>query len=131
RIAYFETDPTWMKLAEAVLSELQSNEDTRILNGLGHTAKLVVGGTGVAGPVFMDNAEYREFIFNTWQADCLDMESTAIAHVCWSNATPFLIIRSLSDLAGGQKGINDIGEFHEHAEHNAARVLNAILDGLD
>ena len=55
-----------------------------------------VGGTGVAGPVFLDHAAYREWMFRVWQARCVDMESTALAHVAWSNQVPILIVRGLS-----------------------------------
>jgi len=55
------------------------------------------GGNGISGHVLMDNREYRKCAFRVWKADCLDMESTAIAQVCWANRKPFLIVRSLSD----------------------------------
>ncbi|HRE82629.1 MAG TPA: 5'-nucleosidase, partial [Opitutaceae bacterium] len=58
----------------------------------GRNVDVSVGGTGVAGPVFLDNAKYREWIFRVWKARCLDMESTALAHVAYVNETPILII---------------------------------------
>jgi adenosylhomocysteine nucleosidase len=57
------------------------------------------------------------------------METAAYAHVCYTNEIPFLAVRALSDLAGGQ----------DHGEHNAidanegvssvhaVKVLRAIL----
>lgn len=89
-----------------------------------------VGGTGVAGPVFMDNAKYREWVFRVWQARCLDMESTALAHVAHVNHKPILIVRGLSDLAGGQKGHNPIDDNEAAVSDIAARVLRGIVDEL-
>lgn len=93
----------------------------------GRQAHLKIGGPGVAGTVFMDNADYRKWIFRVWHADCLDMESTAIAQVCWANETPCLIVRGLSDLAGGQTGKNQEEIYLQAASANAATVLKAIL----
>ncbi|MEY4004638.1 MAG: hypothetical protein RLZZ221_734, partial [Verrucomicrobiota bacterium] len=62
-----------------------------------------VGGTGVAGPVFLDHAAYREWVFRVWQARCVDMESTALAHVAWSNQVPILIVRGREILLARKK----------------------------
>lgn len=90
---------------------------------LGYAPKLVVGGNGVSGQTFVDNAEYRDYVYATFQADCLDMESSAVAHVAYCNQVPFLVFRSLSDLAGGGPGMNLIGTFFRLAADNAAEVL--------
>ncbi len=96
----------------------------------GRTLRVEVGGTGVTGSVFLDNAAYREHLFKVWQARCTDMETVAYAHVCYTNEVPFLAIRALSDLAGGQQGANVIDD-HEHTSSvNAVRVLRAVLKEL-
>lgn len=128
--ASFDADDDLLTIAQNAVDTLQASSKTSILNARGEASVVKIGGAGVAGPVFMDNAEYREFIFKNWQADSLDMESTAIAHVCWSNGVPFLIVRALSDLAGGQKGHNEIAEHARSAERNAARILSEILKEL-
>ena len=84
------------------------------------------GGVGVSGTVFCDNAEYRKWVFTTFHADCLDMESAAIAQVCWTNQVPCLVVRGLSDLAGGQAGKNEL-EFLQAAADHAALVLVRVL----
>jgi adenosylhomocysteine nucleosidase len=80
--------------------------------------------------VFVDNAKYREWVFKTWQARCLDMESTALAHVAYANRKPILIVRGLSDLAGGQKGANPINANEAQVSEIAARVLRGVVDEL-
>lgn len=126
----FEADSDLLVIAQSAIDKLIAKDPKALLNANGEAAVVKLGGTGVAGPIFMDNAEYREFVYNTWQADSLDMESTAVAHVCWSNNVPFIIIRSMSDLAGAQKGENEFSEFSAKAEKNAARVLAALLEEL-
>ncbi len=93
--------------------------------------KVTYGGDGVSGTVFCDNAEYRKWVFEVWKAECLDMESTAIAQVCWENKKPCLIVRGLSDLAGGQTGQNQMDAYLKAAADNSAAVLVKILQNLD
>jgi adenosylhomocysteine nucleosidase len=119
----FPVDPVLLKKARraiAGLGPITGEGSTRVL-------QVEVGGTGVTGPVFMDNAEYRKFVFKVWQARCLDMETTAYAHVCYTNGVPFLAVRSLSDLAGGQEGKNVERENQNLSSMNAVRVLRAII----
>ncbi len=84
----------------------------------------------MSGPVFLDNAEFRRFAYETWRVDGHDMESTAVAQVGWVNHVPVLIIRGLSDLAGGQAGPNDERTFLEIAARNAAIVTARTLLGI-
>ncbi|MGJ3241478.1 MAG: 5'-methylthioadenosine/S-adenosylhomocysteine nucleosidase [Opitutales bacterium] len=123
-VALFPADPALLAIARDAVGDLD------LTDAYGEPATIAIRDNGVAGPVFMDNAEYREFVHHTWNATVLDMESTAIGHVCWANQVPFLIIRSVSDLAGGQQGHNEIFEHADRAEANAARVLDAILREL-
>lgn len=81
--------------------------------------------------MFCDNAEYRKWVFDVWKAECLDMESTAIAQVCWENKKPCLIVRGLSDLAGGQAGSNQMDEYLKAAADHSATVLVKILQNFD
>jgi adenosylhomocysteine nucleosidase len=97
---------------------------------LTHEPTIKVGGQGVSGPTFVDNAEYREYVWTVWSADALDMESAAVAHVATVNAVPFIIFRSLSDLAGGGPGENQVQTFFALAADNSSRVMLAFLQAL-
>jgi adenosylhomocysteine nucleosidase len=96
----------------------------------GREISITVGGTGVSGTVFLDNASYREWVFQIWKARCLDMESTALAQVAYANGKPFLIVRGLSDLAGGQAGPNPIEANEARVSEIAARVLRVLIEDL-
>ena len=89
--------------------------------------QLTVGGNGVSGASFMDNAALRQYTFATFGANVIDMESAATAQVAASNGVPFIVFRSLSDLAGGGEGENEMTLFLSLAANNSARVLVAFL----
>ena len=118
---FFPADPALIEASRRALKTMPPMTDA------GRTAEVSVGGNGIAGPVFMDNREYRKWAFSVWKADCLDMESTAIAQVCWANKTPFLIVRSLSDLAGGQEGVNAADTTEGPVSAHASIVLREIV----
>ena len=84
-------------------------------------------GNGVSGQAFVDNKAFREYAFATFQANVLDMETAATAMVAHSNGVPYIAFRSLSDLAGGGEGENEMGTFMHLAAANSAQVLVAFL----
>ncbi len=95
-----------------------------------HPPKVVVGGNGVSAPVFLDNAAYRKYLRATFEARVVDMESAAVAHVALVNRTPFIAFRSLSDLAGGGAGANEMHTFMALASDNSATVVKAFVKAL-
>ncbi len=130
-----EEERFWFPVSEEMLqaaAELDERVELRDCTVLGKCLegepRLVVGGNGVSGPTFVDNADYRIWVWETFQADALDMESAAVAHVAYANDVPFLAFRSLSDLAGGGPGENEISTFFQLAADNSARVVMAFLD---
>lgn len=94
---------------------------------LGHEPKVVVGGNGVSGPTFVDNAQYRGGVWDTFEAQALGMETAVVAHVAYVNEVPYLAFRSLSDLAGGGPGENEFTTFFELASSNSAALLVSFL----
>ena len=121
---WFEADPKMLAAARDLPVELGACSAGTCLS---HKPKLVVGGNGVSGQAFMDNAAFREYTFRTFQANVLDMETAAVGMVAHSNGVPFIAFRSLSDLAGGGEGGNEMGTFMKLAADNSARVLLAFL----
>lgn len=120
----FPADPELLYASRRALAHMPA------LDFGGRRAEVSVGGVGISGPVFMDNREYREWAFRVWHADCLDMESTAVAQVCWANRKPCLIVRALSDLAGGQEGVNPADHTENDTSRHAALVLREIIREL-
>ena len=127
----------WFPVDEALMENARSAVDDVVLDRclaegpcLQQTPKIVVGGPGVSGSVFVDNAAFREYTFKTFGARVLDMESAVVAHVAYANGVPFIAIRSLSDLAGGGDGQNQIEVFLGLAASNSAAVVEALLRAM-
>lgn len=97
---------------------------------LPYEPRLLVGGGGISGPAFADNKTYREYLFATFQARVLDMETAAVAHVAYANQVPFIGFRSLSDLAGGDAGPNLETVFMHLAARNSATVVTRFVAAL-
>ena len=127
---WFDVDPGLLEVARGLAGSL-SLEDCNEENAcLADPPGLVVGGHGVSGMTFVDNAAFREFVFETFEARVLDMESAAVAHVAYANDVPFIAFRSLSDLAGGGEGENQMATFMSLASSNSATVVEAFLVAL-
>jgi len=92
--------------------------------------RLVIGGRGVSGTAFLANPEYRSYLFSALQAETVDMETAALAHVALSNGVPYIAFRSLSDLAGATEFNADVGALFSSglAEANEAAVTLAFLE---
>ena len=129
RRVWFDADPALLAVARQVAGKVTLKRCTPT-QCLVAQPKVVVGGNGISGPVFMDNAEYRQYAFKTFNAQVLDMESAAVAQVAYSNAVPFIAFRSLSDLAGGDPGENQARIFYPLASDNSAAVVTAFIKAL-
>ena len=91
---------------------------------LGGAAHVEVGGNGVSGSIFMDNADVRAYVQDTFDAQVVDMETAAIGMVAHANGVPYVAFRTLSDLAGGgHAGANEIDAFEEIAAQNSAAFV--------
>jgi adenosylhomocysteine nucleosidase len=122
---WFEADPAMLQAARGLGVALARCDAAQ--KCLTRQPRLVVGGNGVSGQAFVDNKAFREYTFQTFQANVLDMETAAIAMVAYSNGVPMIAFRSLSDLAGGGEGENEMGTFLKIAADNSARVVLAFL----
>ena len=127
---WFPVDDSLLAAARVAVADIELEHCTADGNCLRHTPRTVVGGAGVSGGAFVDNAAFREHTFDTFGARVLDMESAAVAHVAYANGVPFIAVRSLSDLAGGGEGENQMEVFLGLAAGNAAAVVKALLRSL-
>lgn len=127
---WFYADRLLMVYARRAASAVELEDCTADGNCLEDAPRIYVGGSAVSGPTFVDNAEYREYVYATWHAWGLDMESAAAAHVLYANDVPFLFVRSASDLAGGDAGENPIQIFFQLAADNSARFLLALIEAI-
>jgi nucleoside phosphorylase len=73
------------------------------------------------------NRDYRAWLFTAWRAEVVDLESTAIAQVCWANRVPFIAVRSVSAIAGEPPTKAGPGPA---PIQQAARLVTAMLQEL-
>lgn len=126
---WFPTDPILLDTARKVAADV-ALQRCAADKCLVHPPKVVIGGNGVSASVFLDNAAYRKYLRATFEARVVDMESAAVAHVALVNKTPFIAFRSLSDLAGGGAGDNEMHTFMALASDNSATVVKAFVRAL-
>ncbi len=81
----------------------------------------------VSGDSFMSNYEIVKQLKQRFpDAQCAEMEAGSIAQVCCQFAVPFVIIRSLSDIAGQDAKLS-YDQFLEKASLHSAKLVLAIL----
>jgi len=88
----------------------------------------IVFGTIVTGEAFIDKVG-REKIIKEFHPLCVDMETSAVAHVCYANEIPFIAIRSITDTED-KSGIGTFEENCEIASKNSINVLEKLLIDL-
>ena len=130
RRLWLPADPALLEIARKMAPGVSLKQCVAPGQCLAKAPKLVIGGHGVSGPVFVDNAAFRQYVFATYQARVLDMESAAVAQVAYVNDTPLIAFRSLSDLAGGDPGLNQFPVFMKLASENSAAVVRSFLQAL-
>eukprot|EP01023_Acetabularia_acetabulum_P029148 TRINITY_DN2750_c0_g1_i4.p1 TRINITY_DN2750_c0_g1~~TRINITY_DN2750_c0_g1_i4.p1 ORF type:complete len:351 (-),score=70.68 TRINITY_DN2750_c0_g1_i4:100-1152(-) len=123
---WFEVNDDFLEAAYDAIDEGFQLED----EGLSHTPIVNISYAGGSSDTFVDNAVYRSNIFRTFEVDVVDMESAAFMHVCATNKIECAVVRSVSDLAGGNDEGNQLSNFLGLAATNMANVLISILEKL-
>ncbi|MCF3935814.1 5'-methylthioadenosine/S-adenosylhomocysteine nucleosidase [Acuticoccus sp. M5D2P5] len=126
-VFWFAADPALLEAAKEAAESFALARCSSDTTCLGKTPEVIVGGNGVSGSAFVDNADFRRYVFDTFEARVVDMESAAVAQVAYTNSVPFIAFRSLSDLAGGGEGENELPVFFALAAQNSADLVRAFL----
>jgi adenosylhomocysteine nucleosidase len=125
---WFDADPDMLAAARVAATKVKFQRCSPKGGCLSHDPKALVGGAGVTGSVFMDNATFREYLFKSFGARVVEMETAATAMVAHANNVRFIAFRSLSDLAGGGNAPqNEEETFDTLASSNAAAFTMAFL----
>jgi len=61
--------------------------------------KKLVKGLVASGDQFIASGDKKNFIKETFNPACVEMEGASIAQACFLNKTPFVIVRCMSDMA--------------------------------
>ena len=127
---WIEADPHLLEIARSVAAKTTLKRCAQDGKCLPREPKIQIGGNGVTGPSFVDNADFRKWVFRTFKANVVDNESASVGHVAYANHVPFIVFRSLSDLAGGDSGENTESTFEYLASDNSAALVLSFLGAL-
>lgn len=98
---------------------------------LSHTPRVARVQRGTSASIYLDNAAYRDFIYDKFNITLVDMESASVALICLQQRVPFIAIRALSDLAGGGSAdSNEADTFITLASNNSVTVLLEFVKHL-
>ncbi len=89
----------------------------------------VILGDIATGDQFIADDKKRNWIEKTFAVECVEMEGAAVAQVCVINKVPFVIIRSLSDLANENADI-DFEEFVKYSARNSSLIVKEMFNLL-
>lgn len=89
----------------------------------------VLKGRVVTGDRFISSKELKDELVKEFDAYCGEMEGASIAHVCYLNKTPFVIIRAMSDKADGSADVV-YDEFVKDAAHNSKDIVLNMLKSM-
>ena len=121
---YFPADETLLELA---FSAAQTVDFEPVQGAL--RPPIVLAGRILTGDEFIHSAGRAGAIREQFGADAIEMEGAAVAQVCYQQAVPCLIIRSLSDRADSHAVI-DLLAFLGTAARNSARLVRAIVERM-
>lgn len=89
----------------------------------------IVYGTVLSGDQYLKCETTRERLLREFGGRAIEMEGGAVAQVCEAFGVPWLVIRALSDLAGGN-ALFDFTTFVDQASATSAAILRHLLPVL-
>ena len=114
--SYFKADA---RLTDLALSSCEKvNPDVRAIKG-----------RVVSGDQFIAKKEVKERLISLFHGDCAEMEGASIAHGCYLNGIPFVIIRAISDKADDSAQM-DYPTFEKAAASHCAKLVEDMVQSI-
>ncbi len=86
-------------------------------------------GSVLSGDQGVAQLSKKKWLWETFAGDCVEMEGAAAALVCWMNQVPFVLIRTISDLAE-EKSAPEFSEGFKQAVDRSASIVLEMLKAL-
>lgn len=83
-------------------------------------------GRVVSGDQFVSSKEKKQWLTDTFNGLCTEMEGAAIAQAAYLNNIPFLIVRAISDKADDSAHM-DYPAFEKMAVNNSVKLIHEIV----
>lgn len=110
--------------ADKHLLEVAQSCYEKAVPGIGvHTGRIV------SGDQFISDKQKKQWLTDTFDGYCTEMEGAAIAQAAYLNNIPCLIIRAISDKADDSAEM-DYAEFEAAAIRNSVKLLTAMIQEL-
>jgi adenosylhomocysteine nucleosidase len=112
---YFRADAELLRLCESAANSISISNKCYI-------------GRIITGEAFITHNERKSLIEN-FNPLCVDMESASVAHTCYVNNIPFIVIRSMSDNAD-ENGSETFENNMEKAALNSIGLVEELIKKL-
>lgn len=96
-------------------------------SGLSEKHNLVAGRVA-SGDQFISEPAVKALIKERMNPVCVEMEGAAIAHACYLNSVPFVIIRCISDMAEESEGSTYSFNEKDAAEESSCMLLEILKE---
>lgn len=93
------------------------------------TGSKAITGTIASGDIFVDDSALKTVLRDDFGAAAAEMEGAAIAQTAAANGVPFLILRTISDLAEHDASVS-FDELERYAGQLAGDITTALLSTL-
>lgn len=93
------------------------------------TGSKAITGTIASGDIFVDDSALKTVLRDDFGAAAAEMEGAAIAQTAAANGVPFLILRTISDLAEHDASVS-FDELERYAGQLAGDITTALLSAL-
>lgn len=114
----FPADERLVKAAEAAFAKTNAADGRKI-----------VAGRVASGDQFIAEKSVKNRIKEICAPICVEMEGAAVAHACYINAVPYVILRCISDMA--DETVKATYSFNEDtAAEESSKVVIAMLSAL-
>lgn len=114
--SYFKADERLIKLALESCKKVNPEINAQT----GHV---------VSGDQFIARKEVKERLITLFHGDCAEMEGASIAHGCYLNDIPFVIIRAISDKADDSAEM-DYPTFEKAAAGHCAKLVEDMVANI-
>jgi adenosylhomocysteine nucleosidase len=115
-VAIAKTASTHLQLAPIVINHTSRSPEVK-------------SGIIATGDLFLSSPQKKQEIHKLLKAKAVEMEGGAVAQVCYQHQVPFLVIRSISDLAD-ELADSSFNQFIGIASNNAMHLVQEIIELL-
>lgn len=115
KVFSFEADKNMIEAAKKAFADLGLAKEHQIIEGRIAT-----------GDQFISDKASKTKIAENFSPACVEMEGAAIAHACYLNKVPFVVLRCMSDMADDlRRSVYDFNE--QTAAEMCARVVEKMI----